>query len=116
MTYRRNAELFEPLRTIQGSRPSELVMDTKDKLRNEYRKTWEAFSRQMKTAQELAGVGEAGAADKAIREADIAMAAHQDARNKLAAVLAPNLAEPRPIAGTWQCTDKRQVCNSVARR
>jgi hypothetical protein len=115
MTYRRKLDLFEPSRTIWGSEPSEESMDTKDKLRSEYRKTWEAFSRQMKTVHELAGIGEAAAVEAAMREADAAMAAHQDARNRLAALLAPEFAIPRPAAKVWQCSGKSAACAAAGR-
>jgi hypothetical protein len=116
MAYRRKLELFEPSRTIWGSGPSEQIMETKEKLRSEYRKTWEAFSRQMKTVHELAGVGEAAAVEAAMREADAAMAAHQDARNRLAALLAPDFAIPRAVTKAWQCSAKAETCGVTAAR
>ncbi|MCU1328527.1 MAG: hypothetical protein JWN34_3897 [Bryobacterales bacterium] len=111
MTYRRNSEFFEPSRTIRGQQPSEQVMDMKEKLRNEYRKTWEEFSSKMRNVHELAGVGEAAAVEAAMREADLAMAAHQHARNQLAALLAPEFAIPRDTTRAWQCSGKEPCCS-----
>ena len=64
-------------------------MDTKSKLRDEYRKTWETFSLRMKRVQELAASGEPAVVDAAMRDAELALAAHKDARDRLAALLAP---------------------------
>ena len=64
------------------------VMDTKTNLRVEYRKTWETFSRHMKRVHELAGSAEPGALESATREADLALFAHKEARDRLAELLA----------------------------
>lgn len=67
-------------------------MDTKKTLRNEYRRTWEAFSRYMKIVNELQGCAEPGVLDAARREAELAFTAYRDARNRLADMLAPTVA------------------------
>ncbi|HXJ44450.1 MAG TPA: hypothetical protein VNH18_34505 [Bryobacteraceae bacterium] len=73
-------------------------MDTKEILRTEYRKTWEMFSRHMKTVHELADSGETEALKAAVREADLALAAHKEARDRLAVLLTP----PAPLNPLWQ--------------
>jgi len=64
-------------------------MDTKSKLRDEYRKTWETFSLRMKRVQELAASGDSAVVEGAVRDAELALAAHKEARDRLAAVMAP---------------------------
>jgi len=66
------------------------MMDTKAKLRNEYRKTWETFSLKMKRVQGLDPSGDPAALESAWQEAEEAFAAHKEARNQLAAFLAPD--------------------------
>lgn len=105
MAYRSNPELFEPSRTNWKVQPSEQVMDTREQLRAEYRKTWETFSRHMTEVHALAGAGEVPAVEAAMRKADLAMAAHQTARNNLAALLAPKLFRATSIA-FWPRTAK----------
>jgi S-formylglutathione hydrolase FrmB len=90
-------EFFEARRTIVGSQPSNKVMDTKEILRAEYRRTWEVFSRCMKKVNELQDSAEASVLAAARREADCAFAAHKNVRDRLAALLAP--APVAPMTG-----------------
>jgi len=64
-------------------------MDIKSKLRDEYRKTWETFSLRMKQVQELAASGDSAVVEAAVRDAELALVAHKDARDRLAALMAP---------------------------
>ena len=68
-------------------------MSTKEELRSEYRRTWETFSRQMKTVLQLTNSAEPALIEAAKRDAEFALAAHKEARDKLATLLTPRPAD-----------------------
>ena len=74
-------------------------MDTTKALRYDYRKTWEAFSRHTNTAHRLAASGDKAALEAEMRMADEALAAHKEARDRLAAAMIPALAFPGTLPG-----------------
>ena len=61
----------------------------KAKLREEYRKTWETFSQKMTRVQEMPPSADRVIREAAMRDAELALAAHKQARDLLAAALAP---------------------------
>lgn len=69
-------------------------MDTKSALRQDYRKTWETFSRHTNAVHKLSGSADRTALETAMRQADLALRAHKDARDRLAAAMVPALAVP----------------------
>jgi hypothetical protein len=62
------------------------------KLLNEYRATWEAFSRNLDVLQTCAGAGNRDLVEAALLEVEKAKAAHNAARDRLAAHLSEGIA------------------------
>ena len=72
-------------------------MDTKANLRYEYRKTWEAFSRHTNLVHKLAASADKAALETAKHNAELALAAHKEARDRLVVAMVPGLAS----RATW---------------
>jgi hypothetical protein len=71
------------------------VMDIQSALWHDYRKTWEAFSRHTSAVHKLAGSTDRAALEAEMRQADLALLEHKEARGLLAAAMVPALAAPR---------------------
>ncbi len=84
-------------------------MDTKANLRQAYRKTWEAFSRQTTLVHKLAASADKTALEAAMRQADQALVAHKEARDRLVAAMIPGL----PARHAWTTCHARPATQAA---